>query len=227
MTVKSAIILGASGSVGQALVTEIVRSGKFNPVIVITRRPLGLNLGATVEERLVPDMTPSHLTQAVVDALRTHEPDAVGFSVLGVGANTAKLTLDEHRAIDVDLNAAFAKGLKASGKVEHLAFMSAIGADIHARTTGSGAAGMARYNRVKGEAESAVQNFGPTVVSIFRPSLIVGSQHTPRVLAGMFTWLAPSCLKTSVPFGPVKSHRRWWRPPCVNLAKVRSIATRK
>ena len=54
MTVKSAIILGASGSVGQALVTEIVRSGKFNPVIVITRRPLGLNLGATVEERLVP-----------------------------------------------------------------------------------------------------------------------------------------------------------------------------
>lgn len=71
----------------------------------------------------------------------------VGFSVLGVGANTAKLTLDEHRAIDVDLNAAFAKGLKASGKVEHLAFMSAIGADIHARTTGSGAAGMALFNR--------------------------------------------------------------------------------
>lgn len=40
MTAKSAIILGASGSVGQALLNEIVRSGKFNPVIVMTRRPI-------------------------------------------------------------------------------------------------------------------------------------------------------------------------------------------
>ena len=191
MTDKSAIILGASGSVGQALLAEIVRSGKFNPVIVMTRRPLGLNLGAIVEERLVPDMTPASLTQAVVDVLSSQNAEAVGFSTLGVGANTAKLTLEEHRAIDVELNAAFAKGLKDSGKVQHLAYMSAIGADIHAKTTGSGAAGMARYNRVKGEAEAAVQKFGPALVSIFRPSLIVGSQHTPRVLAAISPLFAP------------------------------------
>src|SRR5450830_1825068 len=156
MAGETAVILGASGSVGQALLAEVVRCGTFSRILVMTRRPLNLQLAAQVEERLVPEMEPDKLSQAVVDALREVDGEVTGFSVLGVGAGTAKLSLDEHRAIDVDLNAAFARGLKASGKVQHLAFMSAMGADINAKTTGSGAAGMARYSRVKGEAEAAV-----------------------------------------------------------------------
>jgi len=191
MTNPSAIVLGVSGSVGQALLAEIVGCGRFKRVIVVTRRPLGPNLGAAVEERLVPNMEPAGLAQAVVEALAGIDGDAVGFSVLGVGAGTARLTLQEHRAIDVDLNAAFARGLKESGKVRHLVFMSAVGADIRSKTTGSGAAGMGRYARVKGEAEAAVQEQGPAVVSIFRPSVILGSRHTPRLIAALFTLLSP------------------------------------
>ena len=41
---------------------------------------------------------------------------------------------------------------------------------------------MARYARVKGEAEEAVKESGPAVVSIFRPAMIIGSQHTPWLL---------------------------------------------
>lgn len=199
---KCAIILGASGSVGQALLAEIVCTDRFSRVIVLSRRPLGLNLGDRVEEKLVPHMDPPSLTQAVVDALAKQDADVVGFSVLGVGANTAKMTLEEHRAIDVELNAAFARGLKQSGKVHHLAFMSAIGANIRAKTTGSGAAGLARYSRVKGEAEAAVMSQGPEVVSIFRPSVIVGSRHTPKILAAMFVVLSPLILAR---FRPIKT----------------------
>ena len=140
----SAILLGASGSVGQALLAEIVRSGRFSRIFVMTRRPLDLRADTNVEERLVPQMTPAMLTQAVIDALRDCATEAVGFSVLGIGAGTAKLSLEHHRAVDVDLNVAFARGLKLSGKVGHLCFMSALGADINASTTGSGAAGMPR-----------------------------------------------------------------------------------
>lgn len=192
---KTAIVLGASGSVGQALLAEIARSGGFAEVIVMTRRPLHLQLGMPVNERLVPNMAPSELTQAVVDALRDVAEEIVGFSVLGVGAGTAKLSLEEHRAVDVELNAAFASGLRDSGKVQYLAFMSAIGADATASATGSGAPGMARYARVKGEAEEAVKSQGPAVVSIFRPALIIGSRHTPQLLEAvlpLFSWMTPA-----------------------------------
>ncbi len=189
----TAIILGASGSVGQALLAELLRCSQFNRVIVIARRPLGAQAGAVTKlvECLVPDMQPQALQQAVVDVLTSADTGVVGFSVLGVGAGTAKLSLAAHRAIDVDLNAAFAKGLKDSGRVHHLAFMSAVGADLQANATGSGAAGMPRYARVKGEAEQAVLSQGLALVSIFRPSLIIGSVHTPRILAAVLTLISP------------------------------------
>ena len=194
-TTTTAIIFGASGSVGQALLAELLRCPQFTRVIVIARRPLGtqagVRVGAKLVECLVPDMQPRALQQAVVNALINADSNAVGFSVLGVGAGTAKLSLAEHRAIDVDLNAAFAKGLKESGRDQHLAFMSAVGADAQAKTTGSGAAGMPRYARVKGEAEQAVLMQGLAVVSIFRPSLIIGSAHTPGALAAVLSLLAP------------------------------------
>ncbi len=192
-TATTARILGASGSVGQARLAELLRCPQFTRVIVITRRSLGTQAGAGAKlvECVVPDMQPRALQQAVVDALTSADTDAVGFSVLGVGAGTAKLSLAEHRAIDVDLNAAFAKGLKDSGRVRHLAFMSAVGANAQTKTTGSGAAGMPRYARVKGEAEQAVLSQGPAVVSIFRPSVIVGSAHTPGALAAVLSLLAP------------------------------------
>ncbi|MEI8266833.1 MAG: NAD(P)H-binding protein [Betaproteobacteria bacterium] len=195
MPLTTAIVLGASGSVGQALVAEILRSGRFAPLILLARRPVaaGPDKGAQagVVEHLVPDMQPQALEQAVVDLLARCDGTAVGFSALGVGAGTAALTIDQHRAVDVELNAAFARGLKRSAPVRHLVFMSAVGADPQARTTGSGAAGMPRYARVKGEAEQAVKAQGPQVVSILRPSVIIGSRHTGGLIAGALALMTP------------------------------------
>jgi len=199
---RTAIILGASGSVGQALLREAVRCGGFGRILVMTRRPLDVQPETPVEERIVPEMGPGKLSEAVVDALRGSGRNVTGFSVLGVGRGTARLSLEEHRAVDVHLNAAFARGLRASGNVQHLAFMSAMGANIEARTTGSGAPGMARYSRVKGEAEAAVRNEGPAIVSIFRPALIIGSRHTPRLLAFALEMLSPL---TPAKFRPIRT----------------------
>jgi uncharacterized protein YbjT (DUF2867 family) len=197
---QAAVVLGASGSVGNALIKELIRSGSFRPIVTLVRRSIpaevALASDARVElrERLVPSMDPAGLETATKDAIRSLEGDVVGLSVLGVGAGTAKLTLDEHRAVDVQLNAAFARGLKASGRVKHLAFMSASGADASAAATGRGAPGMARYARVKGEAEEAVKESGPALVSIFRPAMIIGSRHTPWLLEKVlpaFSFLTP------------------------------------
>jgi uncharacterized protein YbjT (DUF2867 family) len=125
--------------------------------------------------------------------------DVEGFSALGVGAGTAALTLEQHRAVDVALNEAFARALRDSGNVRHLAFMSAAGADPTAKSSGSGGAGMPRYRRVKGEAEEAVRASGPAVVSVFRPAMIIGSRHTPWLLEKtlpLFSFVTPANYKS-------------------------------
>ena len=198
---RAAVVLGASGSVGKALIEALIRAGSFDPIVTLGRRSqpdqvaMARDASVVLREVLVPTMDPGALEAATAEALRSLEGSVVGMSTLGVGAGTAKLTIDEHRAVDVQLNAAFARALKASGHVKHLAFMSAVGADPSAAATGSGAAGMARYARVKGEAEEAVKENGPAVVSIFRPAMIIGSRHTPWLLEKMlpaFSFVTPA-----------------------------------
>ncbi|MEZ5283696.1 MAG: NAD(P)H-binding protein [Vicinamibacterales bacterium] len=184
---RTAIVLGGSGSVGAALLRELCLDDEFATVVAILRRPLSAPAdtrvaGCDLVERLVPDMEPVSLEAATRAAAVEAAGEVDGFSVLGIGAGTARLTIDEHRAVDVALNEAFARGLRASGVVRHLAFMSAVGADPTSRATGGGGAGMPRYNRVKGESEVAVRASGPPIVSVFRPSMIIGSPHTPWLL---------------------------------------------
>jgi uncharacterized protein YbjT (DUF2867 family) len=185
---RTAIVLGGSGSVGTALLRELFHDEDFDAVITLSRRSLPEAIamaraaGRRLVEKLVADMEPAPLAAATIDAARELGGELEGFSVLGVGAGTAKLTLEEHRAVDVALNEAFARALRDLGKVRHLAFMSAAGADPTAKASGPGGAGMSRYNRVKGESEQAVRASGPPVVSVFRPAMIIGSQHTPWLL---------------------------------------------
>jgi len=191
--------------VGNALIKELIARRSFDPIVTLVRRSqpdqvaLACAAGVELREQLVPTMDPASVEAATVEVVRSLNGDVVGLSVLGVGAGTAKLTVDEHRAIDVHLNAAFARGLKASGRVNHLAFMSAVGANPQASASGSGAAGMPRYARVKGESEEAVKESGPAVVSIFRPAMIIGSQHTPWLLEKVlpvFSFVTPATFKS-------------------------------
>jgi uncharacterized protein YbjT (DUF2867 family) len=204
-TKPSAIVLGGSGSVGAALLRELFRDGGFDTVISLSRRSLpdavamARATSRRLEENLVPDMTPAALAAATLEAARNVEGDLEGFSTLGIGAGTAKLTLEEHRAVDVALNEAFARALRDSGKVRHLAFLSAVGADPTANASGGGAAGMSRYSRVKGDAEEAVRANGPAIVSVFRPAMIIGSRHTPWLLEKtlpLFSFLTPARFKS-------------------------------
>jgi uncharacterized protein YbjT (DUF2867 family) len=202
---RTAIVLGSSGSVGTALLRELFHDDGFGAVVTLSRRSLpeavamARSAGRRLVEKLVPDMQPAPLAAATIEVARDMDGELEGFSVLGVGAGTSKLTLEEHRAVDVALNEAFARALRESGKVRHLAFMSAVGADPTAKASGSGAAGMSRYNRVKGEAEEAVRASGPAIVSVFRPAMIIGSQHTPWLLEKalpLFSFVTPAKYKS-------------------------------
>src|ERR1700733_14030102 len=111
---RAAVVLGASGSVGNALIAELIRNGSFKPIATLVRRSQpdqvakARDAGVELRETLVPAMDLAGLSAATTEAVRSLEGDVVGLSVLGVGAGTAKLTIDEHRAVAVQLKAAFA-----------------------------------------------------------------------------------------------------------------------
>lgn len=199
------ILLGASGSVGRAIAEAAVASAKFSPIVIIVRRAMpdlcgqAKNAGVLLHDAIVPTMDPESLETACAQAMVSLGGTFSGLSTLGVGAGTAKMTYAAHRAIDCDLNAAFARALKRSGQVRHLGLMSAVGANPRAASSGHGAPGLPRYARVKGDAEEAVRRYGPDCVSIFRPAMILGSQHTPWLMEKIVPalgWLTPSPYKS-------------------------------
>lgn len=196
---KVAFVIGGSGSVGESLIKELAQSRQFAKIISFGRKSVDLK---DVTE-VVVSMNPSELENAVIINAADIDADIIGFSTLGVGAKTKDLTYEEHCAIDVDLNRAFAAGLKKSKKSKHFLLMTAAGANPKASIYGNGAAGFSRYNRVKGETEEAAKQVGPEVISIFRPAMIIGSKHTPRVLEKilpLFSYITPKkmlSIKTS------------------------------
>src|SRR5262249_1733334 len=122
---RTVIVLGASGSVGLALLRELFRDSDFGTVITGARRSLpeavalARDARRTLLEKLVPEMNPAALRAATLEAASGVEGELEAFSVLGVGAGTAKLSLEQHRAVDVALNEAFARALRDSGKAAH------------------------------------------------------------------------------------------------------------
>src|SRR5580692_10867871 len=102
---QAAVVLGASGSVGNALINELIRTGSFKPIVTLVRRSqpeqvaMARDAGVELREAIVPTMDAANLESATADAVRSLEGDIVGLSVLGVGAGTSKLTIDAHRAV--------------------------------------------------------------------------------------------------------------------------------
>jgi hypothetical protein len=57
---QAAVILGASGSVGHALIKELIRNGSFKPIVTLVRRSqpdqvaIARDAGVELRETLVP-----------------------------------------------------------------------------------------------------------------------------------------------------------------------------
>ena len=80
----AAVVLGASGSVGKALIKELIRNGSFKPIVTLVRRSqpeqVAMARGAGIElrETLVPAMDPAGLETATTEAIRSLEATSSG-----------------------------------------------------------------------------------------------------------------------------------------------------
>lgn len=155
-----AIVLGATGAVGSALVRELLAAPDWLEVTALVRRPTAQFDACARREKLLVHVTPMDRVEAVAAGMG--RGCTIAFSTLGVG-QPRKVSREELWNVDVGHTAMFAQGCRSAG-VLHFSLLGAVGADPRSRSY---------YLKIKGKAEEAVAVQHFKRASFFRPSLLV------------------------------------------------------
>jgi uncharacterized protein YbjT (DUF2867 family) len=186
---QTALLVGATGLVGQQLLRLLLKDPMLQRVTVLVRQPLdrqALQADASLAAHL------GKLDEHVVrfDDLGPHAPhfkvDAV-FCALGTTIKTAG-SQAAFRRVDFDYPLAVARLAKAQG-VPHFLLVSALGAQSSSRVF---------YSRVKGELEDALAALNFDALTLARPSVLEGDRQESRPgewLARQLGWLTPGPYK--------------------------------
>ena len=153
---RKALLAGATGLVGSALLPMLCDSPRYGEVHVLVRRS-GAGLAAHDKAR-VHTVDFAHLPQDLpaVDDVYI----ALGTTIKVAGSREA------FRRVDFDFVVNTARVARAGGATR-LAVVSALGANARSRVF---------YNRVKGEMQAAIATLGFESVTIAQPSLLVGDR---------------------------------------------------
>ncbi len=162
ISTKKAIVVGATGLVGLALVEQLEQTPEFEAITVVVRK----------ESQLLN--TYKKVTQLVIDDFLLNDEDVNGhthaFSCLGTTLKIAG-SKQGFYAVDYEINAHFADLIQ--DKHIHFLIVSALGANANSPIF---------YNKVKGELENYIQSLGIEKLSIFRPSLLIGKRSDVRFI---------------------------------------------
>jgi len=158
----NALILGYTGAVGSALLEELVKSDKVNSIVCLGRRQAAY------------DHHKIQFVQADLTKLVNHLDAFSGISrvycCLGTTMKQAG-SKDAFKLVDYNMVVDAANIAKQAG-VTHYSVISAVGANAKSSVF---------YNRVKGEAENAIEVVGFDRLSIYRPGLLLGERRKTRI----------------------------------------------
>jgi uncharacterized protein YbjT (DUF2867 family) len=154
---KTVIILGATGQVGQALLQLALQHPEISRVVAPTRRPLPPH--ANLDNPLVDyDALPETAIWWKAD---------LALCALGTTLRQAKSRAGFYR-VDHDYVLAAAKLTKGAG-TPAFGLVSSLGADASSRLF---------YLRTKGETEQALSTLGFASLVLVRPSLLIGGSRS-------------------------------------------------
>jgi uncharacterized protein YbjT (DUF2867 family) len=160
---RSVLLAGATGLVGRECLRLLVADAEVMRLVVVTRRPLPIEIGAAKLDAHVVDFEHlgDHRELFAVDQIIC----ALGTTMRHAGSRA------RFRDVDFGLPLRIAT-LGASCGVRHFLLVSSLGADSGSRVF---------YNRVKGELEDALRGLGFRSLTIVRPSLLLGKRGERRV----------------------------------------------
>jgi uncharacterized protein YbjT (DUF2867 family) len=152
---RTALLAGATGLVGRALLPLLLAHPAYARVHVLLRRATpGIESHPHLQIHQV-DFNALGALPAIDDVYI-----ALGTTIKVAGSEAA------FRQVDFDFVVATARAARAAG-AQRLAVVSALGADAGSRIF---------YNRVKGEMQDAVTQLGYASVVLAQPSLLVGDR---------------------------------------------------
>jgi len=154
---RSALLAGATGLVGRALLPRLIAAEPYRGVTALARGtpPANAPVDAKLDwQRIDFDRLPAPFPAA--DDVYI----ALGTTIKVAGSQPA------FRRVDFEYVVAIARAAREAG-ASRLAVVSALGADANSRVF---------YNRVKGETEAALATLGYETVVIAQPSLLIGDR---------------------------------------------------
>lgn len=184
---RVALLAGASGLTGSALLRLLLGDTPFARVIALSRRPLPLE-HARLANRILR-------LEDVEQALKgTRCTDA--FCALGA-AGGPRAEAAQLARVDRDLVLAFARAARAGG-ASRFVVVSAAGADPGAADA---------FLRTKGEMEAALRPLGFSAIDILQPGRVVGARVVDGagelLRQGLLTLAAPLMRRAKVPRSPI------------------------
>jgi uncharacterized protein YbjT (DUF2867 family) len=159
----TAVVLGASGLIGEQVVQQLLQDNTFTTVRILVRKPLALS-----HQKLEQQVTDFNNHDDYKNKLGTGDCIFVC-----IGTTQAKVGGDKlaYRKVDFDIPVNAAKYANDAGFATYL-LVSAIGANEDASNF---------YLKLKGEVERAVEAVGLQTVHIFRPSMLLGNRKEFRL----------------------------------------------
>jgi uncharacterized protein YbjT (DUF2867 family) len=157
---KTAIIIGATGLVGKALLAQLIEDDAYSKVKVFSRRDPGLRSNK-IELHLIDFSKP--------ETWREFVNGDVLFSALGTTMKQAGSKEAQYK-VDYTYQYQFAEAAAKTG-VSTFVLISSVGAD-------EGSAFF--YTKMKGELDRDVQKLGLDRVHILRPGPLTGPRENPR-----------------------------------------------
>ena len=170
MTPKTAIVVGATGLVGQSLVQQLLAHPEFTCIKTFSRRSLNIEPQSKLQQHVV-DFDD-------LDAWRKDITGDVLFCTLGTTLKQAG-SKEKQTKVDLTYPIQIAQAAKSNG-VSQAILVSSYGADS---TSGS------FYLKLKGQLENAFQANGFESLTILRPSVLLGKRSRYRIGESVAAWL--------------------------------------
>jgi len=185
MTQKTALLLGATGMVGEQCLQQLLATDHYDKVITLTRKVLANK--HPKHKNLIVDFDHLELSAANIKAEDVY--CAFGTTIAKAGSQEA------FRKIDVDYPLQIAK-IAAKNGAQKFILVSSVGADSQSAVF---------YSKMKGVLEEAVSDLDFQSIVIFRPSILLGDRKEQRSGEAMGIALAKSLSFLFV--GPLKKYQ--------------------